>query len=191
MINKKIFHLLLFITAIAMCTGAFFEVLMEGTGKEELMNMLSSNFSIENTFGFISILKTSFYSQFKMWLVLFLCPIIPILIFLCPSICIIKGLSIGFSSTMLIETFGIKGVLYILITIMPHSLIQLPVFCLLSTASIEMSRYFLNLYINKNHKRNKNALQSAARHYLTIFGCSLVILFISSLIEACLKQFLL
>lgn len=192
MLNKKTFCLLLLITAISMCTGAFFEVLIEGSGKNELMKLLLSNFSSENTSNFLTIFKTSIYSQFKSWLILFLCPIIPILIFLCPFVCITKGLSIGFSSTMLVETFGLKGALYILITIMPHSIIQLPLFCFLSSASLEMSILIFKVYTNKNNRnRNINALQKSARHYLTIFGCSLIILFLTSLVEAFLKQFLL
>ncbi len=192
MINKKIFFPLMLITAISMCAGAFFEVFMEGVGKEELMELLSSHFSVDQSFGFISILKNSFLSQIKTWFILFMCPIIPILALICPFICITKGLSVGFSSTMLVETFGFKGAFYILTTIMPQNLIQIPIFCLLSTLSIQMSVLVFNYYVYKtNRKRNKNALQIAVRHYLTIFAYSLAIMLASSLIEAFLKQFLL
>ena len=40
MINRKIFALLLFITAVSMCAGSFFEVLMVGTGKDQLIEFL-------------------------------------------------------------------------------------------------------------------------------------------------------
>lgn len=192
MINKKVFLVFLFITAISMCAGAFFEVFMEGIGKEQLMDLLSSNFSEDQSFGFIPLLKSSFFAVIKPWAFLLISPLIPLLAVTYPMICIIKGFSVGFSSTMLIEAFGTKGIFYIISTIMPQNVLQLPIFCLLSVVSMRMASIILRLYINIIKKRrNKSALQPVVRHYLFTFSITFLLLSISCLVEACLKQFLL
>ena len=190
--NKKIVFTLLFITAVSMVSGSFFEVYMSGLGKEQLMETLSLLFSNKSTDGFLSLFIASFFDIFKIWVYMLLCPIIPVLALFSPFICVFRGFSAGFSSTMLIEAFGMKGTLYILSTIIPHNIIQLPLLCILSCVSLKMSLKVTRLYIQKsNRNRNKNALQKDARHYLTIYFVSLLILLISCLIEAFLKQSLL
>ena len=190
--NKKIVFTLLFITAVSMVSGSFFEVYMSGLGKEQLMETLSLHFSSNNSDGGFELFTASFFKVFKIWVYMFLCPIIPVLAIFCPFICIFRGFSVGFSSTMLIEAFGIKGTLYILSTIAPHNIIQLPLFCILSSCSLKMSLKTTKFYLQKNSRiRNKNVLQNDARHYLTMYLLSLLILLISCLIEAFLKQVLL
>ena len=190
--NKKIVFILLFITAVSMVSGSFFEVHMSGLGKEQLMETLSLHFSANNSEGFWALFTASFFKILKIWGYMLLCPIIPVLALFCPFICVFRGFSVGFSSTMLIEAFGMKGALYILSTITPHNIIQLPLFCILSSYTLKMSVKITKIYLQKNNRiRNKNALQNDARHYLTIYLLSLLILLISCLIEAFLKQVLL
>ena len=190
MINKKITLCLLFISVTALCAGSFYEVYLEGHGKEQLMETLYSSFTVESSNTFWYLLKSNLLSILKSWLYLLLCPIVPILIFTCPFICILKSFSAGFSSTMIIETFGAKGIIYIITTILPQNIIHIPVFCVLSALSIHMSltttKYFL-----KRRQLNKNVLQKTVRHYITTFFIGLIILFISCLIEVFLKKFLL
>ena len=192
MIDKKLICFLLFLTSIALCAGSFFEVYMEGVGKNQLMDLLTSQVTEQNTSSFITSMFNSFVPNIKLYCFLFICPILPFLAILCPCICIFKGLSIGFSSTMLIEIFGAKGVLYILTTIMPHNIILLPLICVLSSISIKSSLVVTKFYLNIGKRsRNKNALQNSVRHYLTIYIIAFIITFISCLIQVCLKQFLL
>ena len=42
--DKKLFYMLLFAAATGLCSGAFFEVCMTGTGKEHLMQLLCGFF---------------------------------------------------------------------------------------------------------------------------------------------------
>lgn len=192
MIDKKLICFLLFLTSIALCAGSFFEVSMEGIGKNQLMDLLTNQVTEQNTSSFITSMFNSFVPNIKLYCFLFLCPILPFLSILCPCICIFKGLSIGFSSTMLIEIFGAKGVIYILTTIMPHNIIQLPLICILSSLSMKASLTVANFYLYRGKRsRNKNALQNSVRHYLTIYVFALIFTFISCLIQVCLKQFLL
>lgn len=192
MINRRYFILLIFLSAVGLCTGSFFEVFMEGDGKIQLMDLLSSFFQESNHKSFYTLFASSAKSWFIIWGFLLLCPILPPLAILCPLLCVIKGLSVGFSATMLIETFGIKGCWYILISILPQNIIQIPTLCLLSTLSASMAIIVFKLYVQKrNRKKNKNALQMYAKHYIVINVFALALILVSCLIEAFLKQFLL
>lgn len=192
MFNQKIFAVLLFITSVGMCAGAFFEVFMEGSGKEQLMDFLSIYITDSTKSSFLSMFFSSSLSLFKPWLFFFLCPLIPLLAIVCPFLCMLRGLSVGFASTMLIETFGFKGAWYIILSIMPQNIIQLPVFCLLSALSMSMSVISLKCYTRRHsRKKYKNALQVNARHYIFVFALCLLHLLISCLIEVVLKVFLL
>lgn len=186
-VNKKITLTLLFILAVGVCTGAFFEVYMQGEGKEQLMEMLSGFFSGGSTQSF----HIAFFNCIKIWLIialiLFLCPVFPPLAVMCPVIPLLKGLALGFSATMLVETFKVKGVWYIVSTMLPHGLIQIPALCVLAALSLQgaflTSKYFLS---KRRRSANKNALQNYARQYLICYGITMVFIIISCLIEAAL-----
>lgn len=186
-INKKVTLILLFLLAVGICSGSFFEVYMQGAGKDQLMELLSGFFSSEGTQSFHIV----FFNCLKTWLLifilLFLCPLFPPLAILCPAIPLIKGLTLGFSATMLIETFGFKGVWYILSTMLPHSLIQIPVLCALSAISLEGAFLTLKYFFSKRRRSaNRNALQNFARQYLMCYGIAILLIVISCLIEAAL-----
>ena len=53
-INKKLFWIYLFIFAVGLCAGSFFEVSMTGAGKDQLMDALSGFFTDGNNAPFIS-----------------------------------------------------------------------------------------------------------------------------------------
>lgn len=187
-INKKLTLIFMFLLAVGICAGSFFEVFMEGEGKQQLMDMLSGFFSGESTQSF----RTAFFSCFKTWLMilaaLFVCPLFPPLAVLCPLIPLVKGLTLGFSATMLVETFGLKGGWYIISTIIPHSIIQIPVLCLLAALSPEGASVVLRSFMQKKRRSiNKNALQNYARQYLICYGAGTALIIVSCLLEAFLN----
>ncbi len=176
-VNKKITWTMLFIFAVGLCSGAFFEIYMKGGGKAQLMELLSVLLSGDTGQGFFS----TFWNSLRTWLIMlsitFFVPYVPPLAIICPFLPMIKGLTLGFSATMVVETFGVKGTWYIISTILPQNLLQIPVFCIL--IGISMSN------------ATKKALRSNARLYLTYYGMGACLIFISCLLEAFLIQFLL
>lgn len=187
-INRKSILILFFILSVGICTGAFFEVFMKGDGKAQLIEMLSTFFDSESTQGF----STAFLSCIKSWIVIlaimFFSPVFPPLGVLCPVLVVGKGLTLGFSATMLVEAFGVKGGWYILSTMVPHALIQLPVLCVLAASSVEFCLIRLGQFSRmKRRSFNKNALQVHARQYLSTYGFSLLLIVISCLLEAFLN----
>ena len=134
-INKKLFWIYLFIFAVGLCAGSFFEVSMTGAGKDQLMDALSGFFTDGNNAPFISDFSRCAGTWLMITVILFVTPFFPPLVLCGPLICLAKGLSVGFSAAMLAETFGLKGGWYILSTLVPHSLIQIPLMCVMAAFS--------------------------------------------------------
>ena len=176
-VNKKITWVMLFIFAVGLCSGAFFEIYMKGGGKTQLMDLLSGLVSGDSGQSFFS----TFWNSLKMWLIMlaiaFFVPYAPPLAVVCPFFPMLKGLTLGFSATMLVETFGVKGSWYIISTIRPQNLLQIPILCVLIGISMSGA--------------TKKALRSNARLYFTYYGAGTGLIFISCLLEAFLMQFLL
>ena len=190
--KNYLFYIILLLCIIAFCTGAFYETSVQGSIKTQLMGLLS-DYYMEKDF---STLFNIFLHRAKdisiVWLILLLAPVLPIFAIFTPIFPVSKGLSLGFSATMIIENFGYKGIWYILLSILPQGLLPLPVICILTVLTIEFSLHTAKFYVQKSQrKRNKNALIKLSRHYILAFILGLIALLISCLIEVFLLQFLL
>lgn len=193
-LNRKIFFVFVFIFAVGVCAGSFFEVFMTGTGKDQLMDALSGFLSKEG--GDISF-STEFFNCYRTWLLIcvfmMICPLLPPLTAAVPVICLLKGLSFGFSATMLVETFGLKGGWYILCTMLPHSLIQIPVMCFLACLSAGAAHMVMSSFLSGMKRRAsrrdklKTVLRQNAGQYVIIFAAAALCLAVSCVIETLLN----
>ena len=187
-INKKLFWIYLFIFAVGLCAGSFFEVSMTGAGKDQLMDALSGFFTDGNNAPFISDFSRCAGTWLMITVILFVTPFFPPLVLCGPLICLAKGLSVGFSAAMLAETFGLKGGWYILSTLVSRSLIQIPLMCVMAAFSAENAAFAVKaLLAGKRRLAVKNALRRHARHYLMFFSVSAALLAVSCVIEALLN----
>lgn len=192
MSKNILFYFILFLSFLAFCTGAFYEASIDGSGKTQLMTLLSDFYSKENNYNFGLLFFPKVKDSLIIWSILFICPIIPLLAVIPPIFAIIKGLAMGFSATMIVESFGYKGIFYVIACILPQGLLQLPIICILSAFSMELSICTFKYYIQRSQrKKNKNALLTSTRHYVLVFIVGLFSLIISCLIEVYLMQFLL
>ena len=167
---------------------AFFEVFMNGEGKQQLINMMTGFFSGEGELNFSS----SFLKCMKTWFILlaplFLSPLFPPLAVMAPLLPTVKGFTMGFSSAMLVEAFGIKGGWYIISTMFPQSVIQIPVLCILAALSAEGSYISLKYFTGRRRRvYNKNALQDFARQYLLTYTAGVILIIISCAMESFLN----
>jgi stage II sporulation protein M len=175
----KIILILLFIWAVGVCSGSFFEVFMHGIGKDNLMESLTQFFSGSSSGSF----WLKFFNCLKSWIIIiFVLSVVHIIpfgvvlsFFVCFMLPFLKGMALGFSATMLIETFGVKGSWYIISTIIPQNLIQVPILLIMIALSITASLLSL-----------KNTLQNYARYYVNCYVVCFVLIIISCLIEAAL-----
>ena len=198
-INYKIFGVFLFIIAVGICTGSFFETGMTDGSKSEFFDALisffhaagagnteSKNFFFENFLSalgsFLPVLLIGYVSAF-----------LPILLPLIPLYIFTRGMSVGFSAAAILETFGLKGIGYILTTLMPPHFIQLPVFCFLGILSFQTGLVTLS-YLFSSRRRSaasrsaKKALQSDIRKYSVFYAAGGALIVISCLLQAFLLQ---
>lgn len=176
-VNKRVTVAMFFIFAVALASGSFFEIYMKGAGKQQLMELLGGLLADGQTQSFFA----TFWQSLRAWLlmlaVISAVPFLPPLLLLCPVFPALKGLSLGFSATMLVEAFGPEGAWYIISTILPHTLLQIPLLC------------FMTGFVTSG--ATKKALRKNARPYFLCCGAAAGLIFISCLLEAFLTQFLL
>lgn len=178
--NDKVLFSMFFIFAIGVSCGAFFEVSMEGAGKEQLTELLSLMITQGDSVNFFQSLIKSILSCLPALLIPFLVIYLKPLTVLCPFIPFAKGVSLGFSATMLVEIFGLKSWFYIATTLLPQNLIHVPVICHLVAVSFVYGT-----------AKNKKALHRDARPYYINYLIGSILIVISCLLEAVLRQLIL
>ncbi len=187
---------MLFVAATGLCTGAFFEVCMSGSGKEQLMTVLNNFFTAGgNGLSMPAAFWQSFRGSLVVLLLFFLSPLLIILLPFTVLYLFFKGLFAGFSAAMLIETMGLRGVLYSLLTLMPSCLLQLLLFALLAMVSLqsgaEIVRTLLHRLHLSGHARGLRTLSAAeifTPQYRSLYACGLAALLVICLLEVFLLQ---
>ena len=91
----------------------------------------------------------------------------------------IKGFVVGFSVASIFATYNYKGILMALLYIFPHQILNVIVVCILTIYSIMFSLNLLEIIVTKKVKKNHNML----KRYVVILLFSIIISFISSLLE--------
>lgn len=91
----------------------------------------------------------------------------------------IKGFVVGFSVASIFATYNYKGILMALLYLFPHQILNVIVVCVLTIYSIMFSLNLLEIIVTKKVKKNYNML----KRYVVILLFSIIISFISSLLE--------
>ena len=188
-ISYKLAVILLFALAVSICAGSFFEVSMTGAGKQQLENMLSGLLNSETGGGdtgaaasFAGCFFRIFVKNFIVIILGFISPVVFVTLPVLPAYILLRGVSFGFSAAMTLEVAGIKGILYILTTLMPQNLIQFPVYCFLAVLTLQEG----SVRIKQVFGNKRKALHHDARRYSLIFLTGLGIITLSCLLEALL-----
>ncbi len=192
--NQRIIIILLFLAAVGICAGAFFEVYMSGEGKQQLTDILGGilNSTDEgNSASLGECFINSLKSNILFLIAAYISPVIFITLPILPLFIMLKGISIGFSSAMTLEVIGIKGIAYLFIAVMPQNLIQIPVLCFLASMSLQAGAINGKAAIfpgNTGARRKRKALHFDARRYSYIYIIGAALIIISCLLEAFLLQ---
>ena len=198
-INYKIFGVFLFIIAVGICTGSFFETGMTDGSKSGFFDALISFFHAAEAGGtesenfFSENFLSALGSFLPVLLIGYVSAFLPILLPLIPRYIFTRGMSVGFSAAAILETFGLKGIGYILTMLMPPHFIQLPVFCFLGILSFQTGLVTLS-YLFSSRRRSaasrsaKKALQSDIRKYSVSYAAGGALIVISCLLQAFLLQ---
>ena len=187
--DKKYVFFSLIIVILGIITGALFIVILNSADKNLVIEYISSfvdnikNSSINN----LDLLKNAIISNY---IVIFILLIVGFTSFLFPINVLVlfyKSFIIGFSLSSFILTYGIKGSLLSIFYILPHLLINILIFCLLTAFTLKISINMIKCII----KRKDVNMRQYFNKYLSIIIISVVIITLTSLYEAYVSPYLL
>lgn len=180
-INKNLFVFLVVIIAVGIAAGSVFVTVLNNEDKvmvsdylnNFLNNLNSNNLNYSGTL--VNTLIFTLGGAFLIWLLgISVIGFILILLFL-----FIKTFALGFSIGSIIINFNFKGILIALAYIVPHHIINMMIFLLISSYALILSYRLINSFTKKKSFEFKGIFNK----YLFVLGFSLIILLISVLYE--------
>ena len=180
-INKNLFVFLLVIIAVGIAAGSIFVTVLNNEDKvmvsdylnNFLNNLNSNNLNYSGTL--INTLIFTLGAALLIWLLgISIIGFLLILIFL-----FIKAFSIGFSIGSIIINFNFKGIIIAIAYIVPHHIINLMIYLLISSYALVLSYRLINSFT----KKQSFEFKSVFNRYLFILLFSIIILLLSVLYE--------
>ena len=180
-INKNLFVFLVVIIAVGIAAGSIFVTVLNNEDKvmvsdylnNFLNNLNSNNLNYSGTL--VNTLIFTLGGALLIWLLgISVIGFILILLFL-----FIKAFALGFSIGSIIINFNFKGILIALAYIVPHHIINMMIFLLISSYALILSYRLINSFTKKKSFEFKGIFNK----YLFVLGFSLIILLISVLYE--------
>lgn len=182
------FFIFLFLLAVGIASGSFFEVFLYGSGKDSLAETLNIFLTTPQEIlkVFPHFLRQICLKTITIAVLLLTVPFIPPLMLCFPLIIFVKGFSLGFTVSMTFETLGLAGIRQIALTMFFGKLIQLPLLCLLCAYAAETAmQWNTNCKVRKIRIGNKlKPDKSTFRRYTLVCLCGLFLYLISFLPEA-------
>lgn len=183
--QNNFFLYLLVVTCllIGISAGAITINVLNNSQKQQLISFLDAFFKILNEEGINSflLLKQSFINNIQTAATIWILGVIVIGIPVIIGVIILRGFIIGFTVGFLFDEFGLKGLLFSLLAILPQNIFIIPGLVIITVISISFS---LNIIKNKI---KRNSRYSFVREFLVYSTTILIIssvLIIGSIIEA-------
>ena len=180
-INKNLFVFLVVIIAVGVAAGSIFVTLLSDSDKvmvSDYLNNFLNNLKTDNLNYSGTLINTIIFTlgaALLIWLLgISVIGFLLILLFL-----FIKAFSLGFSIGSIIINFNFKGVLIAGAYIVPHHIINMMIYLLISSYALVLSYRLINSFT----KKQTFEFKSVFNRYLFILGFSLIILLISVLYE--------
>lgn len=188
-INKNLFVFLAVIVAVGVASGSIFVTFLNSSDKQIVINYLNDFLNSINSsklnYG-ITLTNTLIFTL-GIGLLIWLLGISIIGFIFIILILFIKSFSLGFSLGSIIINFKFKGIMLSFLYIVPHHIINMMIYILISSYALVLSYKLINSFIKKTAFDFKNIFQ----RYNFILMFSLIILFISTLYEVYCMPYLL
>lgn len=180
-INKNLFVFLVVIIAVGIAAGSIFVTVLNNEDKvmvSDYLNNFLNNLNSNNLNYSGTVINTLIFTlggAFLIWLLgISVIGFILILLFL-----FVKAFALGFSIGSIIINFNFKGILIAIAYIVPHHIINMMIFLLISSYALILSYRLINSFTKKKSFEFKGIFNK----YLFVLGFSLIILLISVLYE--------
>lgn len=188
-INKNLFIFLIVLVMIGISSGSVFVTFLNGNDKVMVNNYLNdflNSINLSKLNYSVSLVNTLIFTLgFAIMIWIFGISIVGFLFIL--IMLFVKSFSLGFSLGSIIINFKFKGILLSFLYIVPHHVINMMVYILLSSYALILSYKLFNSFVKKTTFDFKNIF----RKYCFVLLFSLIILFLSSLYEVYCVPYLL
>lgn len=188
-INKNLFVFLVVIVAVGVASGSIFVTFLNSSDKQIVINYLNDFLNSINSsklnYG-ITLTNTLIFTL-GIGLLIWLLGISIIGFIFIILILFIKSFSLGFSLGSIIINFKFKGIMLSFLYIVPHHVINMMIYILISSYALILSYKLINSFMKKTAFDFKNIFQ----RYKFILMFSLIVLSISTLYEVYCMPYLL
>lgn len=183
--NKNLFIFLISFSIITVIIGFIFYFLISSQDKESVNQVVMNNFKIKESYNYLKLLKESvfqnIYNISLIWILgLSIIGIIAVIfIYFC------EMFSIGFTMASIISTYKAKGIVGILVYLVPSKLIYVIILFLLSYFSIRISYKIIKLLFSKDEIKIKKDMQK----YFKVLLFSTIVMVGISMLEVFVDPF--
>ncbi|MDO6354516.1 stage II sporulation protein M [Caloramator sp. CAR-1] len=177
--NLWIYFIITLMFTFGIALGALSAKGINYTEKQELVMYLNNFFQVinkENTNSFIiflKLLKNNFIIIFILWIL----SLTYLGLIFSNLVSLFKGFIIGFNVAFILQAFGMKGFLFILLSFLPQNLFYIPAYLFICSFSFA---YSLNLIKKQSSFRNQNDVIGYSFNILALF----FIIFIGNILES-------
>ena len=180
--DKKYALFCLTLVILGVITGSLFIVILNSTDKSLVIEYISSYIdNIKNSAtNNIDILKNTLITNYIIIFILIVIGFSCFLFLINILILFYKAFIIGFSLSSFILTYGIKGSLVSIFYIIPHLIINILIFSLITSFTLKISINMIKCIINK---KNVN-MRLYFNKYFSIIILSIIIITITGVYEA-------
>ncbi len=180
-INKNLFVFLVVIVAVGIASGSIFVTILDTSDKTMISDYLNSflNSLNTNSLNYNSTLLNTLIFTIGATLLIWLLGISVIGFALILLFLFIKSFSLGFSVASIIINYNFKGVLMAFAYTIPHHVINMMIYLLISSYALVLSYRLISSFTKKKNFDFKVIFN----RYSFILLFSIIILFISSLYE--------
>jgi len=180
--DKRYVLFSLILVILGIITGSLFIVILNNSDKNLVIEYISAFIdNVKNgTINNLDILKNTLITNY---IIIFIFVIIGFSCFLFPINILIlfyKAFVIGFSLSAFILTYSIKGTLLSIFYILPHLILNILIFCLLTAFTLKISINMIKSII----KRKEVNMRLYFNKYFSIVVLSIIIITITGLYES-------
>ena len=186
-VNNKLFTALLIIFLLGTILGNLVFKNASESFFKKISDLITCNFEVRSSGSFFNIFSESIFSSFIFILVIFSIGVSAFGLTLVPLIIFFKGYCTGLFQSYLWSSFGLKGLIFFILVILPGLFVSILAILLMAKEAIKMSNIFSNMLLNiKTWQSDEKYVKS----YLTKTGCIVILVLMSAFIDA-LTNFLL
>ena len=178
--NKRINYFIISTFILGIISGSIFLVMLTHTDKVNVIKQINNFFNVirENKLNSGLAVKNSLIINYIYIIVIWILGFSIIGVVINIFLIYIRGFILGFSLSGIVVTYKYKSIPACLLYVFPHQIFNSIVVCVLGIYSIMFTFNLVKVIMNKRHN-----IKSMLKKYLIILLFSIIITFISSMLE--------